>query len=430
MRPALRFWLPLLAAVSIAVSPFAVPAAAGAQGSVSAPVSAPVPEAGLEGGTTLAYLIELFRRQDVSCPGEGGFGMPPELTYTEALARAAEELARSGRPLSESAGILSRSLAAQGFALEKFRVLTTNAQSARDAFARLQAEQCGALRDAVTHIGVYRDSERWWVVMAVLRQGRPETPGPGLGTGLPYENAPPMVPDSTVPDRDGAENGGEGSITQSPVSGSAAPVIVILPDPEEEPAGSPAVPGSSEQAPAGAIAVTPPPPPTAPVREAASPAMLSPEARGMFSLVNAARAQGGNCGGTAMAPVPELTLNAALVRAAQEHASDMAAREYFGIVSPDGRTVEARIADQGYVRQSMGVLIAQGPQDPAAILQLWTGSDKQCRQVMSPLFQDIGIGAVNGYWSIVLGAPPPVTAPLAPIDDPGQTMPQPKPENP
>lgn len=601
--------------------------------------------AAYEDGTTLAYLIELFRRQNVTCPGEGGYAPPPPLSYSEALASAGEDLDRSGLPFSASSGTLTASLAKTGWEANTFRILTSNEHGAQAAFAQLRDEQCRGLRENLTHIGVYRGDTRWWVILADLHpvitpslearreavlegagqsasaagagQGS-EAAGPGaFVASAPAANrdAAAAVPGTTpggtpaAPDRAGSP-GGAGRTEHSasglvsvPVTGSAAPVTSFEPSLPEEPDGTGSLSRESGSAPAsvsvpavaadadlqsgsagesaasaippartpesgvaaqetarsvperkpGTLAAYPvavgssssratapegtagngvspaaqgalddavideaagvvaqrapetarelaasPYPVAAPARNETSggtagntgtahtspgqtspgqaspghtspgqvpaassapgapagvpgnagagvaaplrgnaavstpvsPASLPPEARAMLEKINSARAGNGPCPDNGPGTTGALRPESVLMRVAAEHSRSMSREGYFNTVTPAGSTMQQRLLENGYIRQTMTVLIARGPADPAAIFQLWSVREDQCRQIMNPLYTDIGIGYADGYWTLVLALPAPVHAPLSPANDPSQTEPQPKPANP
>lgn len=119
-------------------------------------------------------------------------------------------------------------------------------------------------------------------------------------------------------------------------------------------------------------------------------------AQRVFELINAARAQARTCGAAAYAAAPALTYNAALERAAQGHAADMAAKNYFSHTSQDGRTFAQRITNAGYVWSTIGENIAAGYSTPEAVVAGWLQSAGHCRNIMNPGFKEIGVGYAYG----------------------------------
>lgn len=134
-------------------------------------------------------------------------------------------------------------------------------------------------------------------------------------------------------------------------------------------------------------AVTAPTPAPAP-----APAPATGFAQQVLDLVNAARTQARNCGATAYAAAPALTLNAQLGQAAQGHAADMAAQNYFSHTSKDGRTAGQRIAAAGYAYRTWGENIAAGQATAAQVVAGWLNSEGHCRNIMSANFRELGVG--------------------------------------
>lgn len=115
-------------------------------------------------------------------------------------------------------------------------------------------------------------------------------------------------------------------------------------------------------------------------------------AQQVLDLVNAARAQGRTCGATTYAAAPALTLNAQLGQAAQGHAADMAAQNYFSHTSKDGRTAGQRIAAAGYAYRTWGENIAAGQATAAQVMDGWLKSEGHCKNIMNPNFRELGVG--------------------------------------
>ncbi|GGS31510.1 CAP domain-containing protein [Deinococcus knuensis] len=134
-----------------------------------------------------------------------------------------------------------------------------------------------------------------------------------------------------------------------------------------------------------------------------APAPATGFAQQVLDLVNAARAQARTCGATAYAAAPALTLNAQLGQAAQGHAADMAAQNYFSHTSKDGRTAAQRIAAAGYAYRTWGENIAAGQATAAQVVDGWLKSEGHCRNIMSANFRELGVGYAQGgsyghYW--------------------------------
>jgi uncharacterized protein YkwD len=98
-----------------------------------------------------------------------------------------------------------------------------------------------------------------------------------------------------------------------------------------------------------------------------------------------------------------LRANARLQAAAQAHAADMAARNYFNHVAPDGRAPAARISASGYEWRAVAENIAAGQATPEEVVAGWLGSEGHCRNLMGSAYTELGIGlaisrAAKRYW--------------------------------
>jgi uncharacterized protein YkwD len=103
-------------------------------------------------------------------------------------------------------------------------------------------------------------------------------------------------------------------------------------------------------------------------------------------LINAQRARHGD---------QPLTENVRLDRAAVLHSLDMAKRQYFEHVDPDGVAPDARIVQQGYPPILVGENLAWGEtvkSTPAVIVSLWMRSPGHRANILEPQYREIGIG--------------------------------------
>lgn len=68
-----------------------------------------------------------------------------------------------------------------------------------------------------------------------------------------------------------------------------------------------------------------------------------------------------------------------------------------------GSDFTARITAQGYVWQDAAENIATGYRTPAAVVSAWMHSTDHCRNILSPVYRDVGIGVsphpVSGWAS-------------------------------
>jgi uncharacterized protein YkwD len=127
--------------------------------------------------------------------------------------------------------------------------------------------------------------------------------------------------------------------------------------------------------------------------------------REVLQLVNRFRAQYG---------LKPLKLNDQLNRTAQGHSDDMAERDYFDHVTPNGRTVGDRATAAGYRWRTILENIAAGQQDPAEVVAGWIGSPSHRHAMLESDIDDAGIGyrflARDGgrtrqyhYWTLNMG---------------------------
>lgn len=134
----------------------------------------------------------------------------------------------------------------------------------------------------------------------------------------------------------------------------------------------------------------------------------------ILARINALRAAGADCGGNAgsFPPAPALTWNALLTDAADGHAKDMAARNYFSHTSQDGRSMSDRINASGYRWSSIGENIAAGQTSVESVMNGWRNSPGHCANLMAQNFRDIGVSCqpaasqnnqYRTYWVMNLG---------------------------
>ncbi|GGO34251.1 CAP domain-containing protein [Deinococcus humi] len=141
--------------------------------------------------------------------------------------------------------------------------------------------------------------------------------------------------------------------------------------------------------------VTAPPP--------ATPQRLDSLTRQVLELTNAARARGQTCGRATYPPAPPLQPEARLGAAAQGHAADMAARNYFSHVSQDGRALKDRIDATGYSWRLIAENIAAGQTDAQEVVTGWLNSEGHCRNLMNAAYTELGLGLAQNaggkrYW--------------------------------
>ncbi|MFI1808479.1 CAP domain-containing protein [Streptomyces californicus] len=112
----------------------------------------------------------------------------------------------------------------------------------------------------------------------------------------------------------------------------------------------------------------------------------------VLALVNVERANAG---------CRQLKLDEKLRAAARAHAADMAARNYYDHVSPEGEGPGERMRKAGYPIGSWGENIHKGPKDPKTAMRDWMNSPAHRTNILDCSYKDIGVGVnltANGPW--------------------------------
>ena len=135
------------------------------------------------------------------------------------------------------------------------------------------------------------------------------------------------------------------------------------------------------------------------------------EAR-VLELVNDERARGGDCGGRSFKPSHPLKGQSQLARAAKRHALAMSEEHFFDHRGPRGDTPKSRIDDSGYRGRAWGENIAAGQRSPESVVRAWMKSPGHCRNILNPLFTELGVSFVfesrspyKTYWVQAFGTP-------------------------
>lgn len=88
----------------------------------------------------------------------------------------------------------------------------------------------------------------------------------------------------------------------------------------------------------------------------------------------------------------DLSINPSLKAAAQTKAEDMAAKDYWSHTTPDGLKPWAFIDASGYKYQAAAENLAYGFSHAPAIVYGWMNSDEHRRNMLNPLYQEVGFG--------------------------------------
>ena len=124
----------------------------------------------------------------------------------------------------------------------------------------------------------------------------------------------------------------------------------------------------------------------------------------LLKLVNQARSKGVTCKGVYHPPVPPLTWNALLEKAAYGHSSEMLKKNYFSHIAKDGSTANQRIERAGYKWMAYGENIGYGYYSEAEVVAAWLTSPGHCANIMSNNFKEMGVGRAGDYWTLDFAA--------------------------
>ena len=306
-------------------------------------------------GIVMAYLVELIRKQDKPCPSGTKPLPPPSLLFSEPLCRVAESV-RNGVEFPDA-------YAEQGIYASHWRMFSAGDLPAQQVATRLRAEHCEALHEPYTHIGAWRGSEGWRIVLATLTQ-KPET-NPGI-----------------------------------------VPVAAVEGDPK---IGSNFVSDAAADPPSQAVSV----PPEAPISDIApwlaAPASVSipaldasgREERDLFHILNDIRVNGGSCIGQPARTAPPLTFNAQLQASAGKAAGEAASRGGFENMST--LAAKENIGAKDYPALKIAKLVAVSRSSASVVADTWMVNPSRCGMLLSADFEDVGVGFSDGYWVVLMG---------------------------
>lgn len=131
----------------------------------------------------------------------------------------------------------------------------------------------------------------------------------------------------------------------------------------------------------------------------------------LLTAINAARAQGANCGSRgSFSPAGPVQMNGSLQIAARCHSVDMV--EHIGGLDhtgSDGSSFSQRAKREGYTGAAAGENIAAGNSTAERTIAQWMDSDGHCANIMKADIDRIGTGYFKGdvrfthYWTLVTG---------------------------
>jgi uncharacterized protein YkwD len=130
----------------------------------------------------------------------------------------------------------------------------------------------------------------------------------------------------------------------------------------------------------------------------------------ILAQINAVRTAGRSCGTHKFGAAAALVWNERLFSAAVFHSADMARRDFFDHVTPEGTDWVQRIEAAGYGWSRAGENIAAGNATVEAVMTAWLESDNHCRNILNPAFTEVAVACVaepassyGTYWTMVLG---------------------------
>lgn len=102
---------------------------------------------------------------------------------------------------------------------------------------------------------------------------------------------------------------------------------------------------------------------------------------------------------------PALQLNSELSSAAMAKAKDMATRNYWSHVTPDGQQPWVFVTATGYSYQKLGENLATGFTDEASAINGWMASPPHRENLLDPVFTQVGFGFANAADYKATGGP-------------------------
>ncbi|WP_295126166.1 CAP domain-containing protein [uncultured Chitinophaga sp.] len=119
----------------------------------------------------------------------------------------------------------------------------------------------------------------------------------------------------------------------------------------------------------------------------------------ILELVNAARANGCNCGGEKMAPVGPVIWNTRLEQAAYLHAQEMQDSGYFSHTGATGTNAGQRITNVGYKWAAYGENLALGNLSEEQVVAGWLNSPTHCQVIMAARYREMGVALIGNFWA-------------------------------
>jgi uncharacterized protein YkwD len=127
---------------------------------------------------------------------------------------------------------------------------------------------------------------------------------------------------------------------------------------------------------------------------------LSAEEKALVQITNEARKREG---------LPELKVNAKLMKAAREHSANMAKQEKMAHELDDKKPAD-RVKEAGYSFGHLGENVAYGQLTPDEVMGMWLKSEDHRAHILGKDYVDIGVGVGKSakgvlYWTQVFARP-------------------------
>lgn len=123
----------------------------------------------------------------------------------------------------------------------------------------------------------------------------------------------------------------------------------------------------------------------------------------LLQLVNYYRVKGCNCGSTYYPPTKPVVWNDLLTKAAQIHTDDMKKNNYLNHIGSNGSNPGQRINSVGYNWYACSENIARGFSLERDVVEGWIRSESHCKNIMNPIYQEMGIATNDTYWTQLFG---------------------------
>ena len=123
-------------------------------------------------------------------------------------------------------------------------------------------------------------------------------------------------------------------------------------------------------------------------------------------LVNEARSQGRSCGTAGwFGPAPSVALDETLAAVAEAHSVDQAEMGRMTHTGSDGSDLGDRVDRAGYAWTAIGENVAWNDRSAEQVMAGWLASDGHCRNIMNPVYVELGVGLEDRYWTQVFARP-------------------------